>query len=89
MHAVTCLLRHQTHSVSVAEQQLTEAAVARERAKLYAEVKDRVKQQVAAGSEEELGLLRARHVHLPCLPWALFPNSHSSFLAFYIWLILE
>lgn len=46
-------------------QQLTEAAVAKERAKLYAEMKDRVMQQAAAGSEYEVAVLRTRHALHP------------------------
>ncbi len=48
-------------------QQMTEAAVARERAKLHAEVKENLLRQAASQDQNELVLLRTRHASPPLL----------------------
>jgi len=59
-------------------QQMTEAAVARERAKLYAEVKQNIDCQTTAVKADELASLRDKYVYaliLLCICHARMPHT--------------
>ncbi len=60
---VCCDEELSVHDVGM--QQMTEAAVTRERAKLYAEVKENLLRQAASNDQDELALLKSRQVTGP------------------------